>query len=195
MDLERLDDAHGAHDTRHDEGRRAEQLADGEAARVRAHRGERREDVRAAVPEREEGDAGDVLVEPEQLGDGGEVGGEEVGGADAEGGEEEDEPDDEGDEGDGAEGERCAEVAAEVVDAEECPRGGALLLDVGALLGRREGQRPALRGARSDQRAIYTLGMHTCFSRWPDTRAGLDNSEYIRFTRLLPSWLGSANWA
>ena len=58
-----------------------------------------------------------VLVQAEDLGDGGEVRGEEVGGADAEGGEEEDEPEDEAGEGGGPQGLGGAEVVLEVVDA------------------------------------------------------------------------------
>ena len=83
VDLEGLDDAHGAHDARRDERGGAEQLPNGEPARVGAHGGESGEHVRAAVAEGEEGDAGDVLVEAEEVGDGAEVGAEEVGGADA----------------------------------------------------------------------------------------------------------------
>ena len=67
IDPEGFDDAHGTHDAGDDERRRAQKLADGQASRICTQGRECREDVGAAIAERKEGDARDVLVQAQKL--------------------------------------------------------------------------------------------------------------------------------
>lgn len=90
------------HTPRHDgsnKARSAKQLPDRQTPTVGTHSGKRTEDVRAAVAEGQEGDAGHALGHAEDGGDGAEVDAEEVRGGDADGGEEQAEPGDQDEEG------------------------------------------------------------------------------------------------
>jgi hypothetical protein len=99
-----------------DEACRANQLAHGQTGGVGAEGGKRREDVGAAIAERQQRDTGQRLAHAQHPGDCVEVDAEEVAGGDADGAEEHGQPEGHDDEGDGLRAGHAAVVEGQVRD-------------------------------------------------------------------------------
>jgi hypothetical protein len=115
-DLEGADEGHGARYDRGDEACRANQLAHGQTGGVCAEGSKSREDVGAAVAERQQRDASQTLAHAQHSGDCVEVDAKEVAGCDADGAEEHGQPERHYDKGDGFRVGHAAVVEGQVRD-------------------------------------------------------------------------------